>query len=164
MRENRMIARNNRILFTSYLMENGYTNPYEIARFWGVSVNTAKTYMKEAEYVKLSDEGREEIKEIQKKHDCDLPKALAIKYNKLTNQKSCFIATASYGTPFAKEIDVLREWRDKSLMTNLLGKVFVKFYYTTSPPIANVISRSEKLKKCVRTTLNPFVKHLKSPF
>ena len=74
----------------------------------------------------------------------------------------CFIATASYGTPFAKEIDVLREWRDTSLMNNLFGKVFVKFYYTISPPIANLIVKSEKLKKVVRGILDPFVERLKN--
>jgi len=81
-----------------------------------------------------------------------------------TVKSDCFIATASYGTPFAKEIDVLRKWRDTSLMTNLFGKVFVKFYYTISPPIANIISKSGTLKKGVRTILNPFVKYLKKTF
>jgi len=76
-------------------------------------------------------------------------------------RKMCFIATAAYGTPFAKEIDVLRKWRDTTLMNNFIGKTFVKFYYTISPSIANVISKSEILKKTIRTILNPFVKHLK---
>jgi len=61
----------------------------------------------------------------------------------------------------AKEIDVLREWRDTSLMNNLFGKVFVKFYYTISPPIANLIVKSEKLKKVIRGILDPFVERLK---
>jgi tetratricopeptide (TPR) repeat protein len=37
----------------------------------------------------------------------------------------CFIATAAFGTPFAVEVDVLRIWRDESLLRSSWGKVFV---------------------------------------
>jgi len=73
----------------------------------------------------------------------------------------CFIATAAYGTPFAKDINVLRKWRDMSLMTNPFGKFFVSLYYKTSPPIAFLVSKSEELKKIVRCMLKPFIKYLR---
>lgn len=82
-------------------------------------------------------------------------------HNKLHEDKSCFIATAAYGTPFAQEIEVLRTWRDLSLKSNLMGMCVVKIYYKISPPIADFISTSNDLKKIVRTILNPFVKILK---
>ena len=62
----------------------------------------------------------------------------------------CFIATAAYGTPLHKDIDVLRAFRDEYMMTNTLGKAFVKMYYTMSPPIANVIRGNEDLGIAVR--------------
>jgi hypothetical protein len=62
----------------------------------------------------------------------------------------CFIATAAYGTDTAKELDILREFRDTVLLPNSLGAKLVSFYYRTSPPIANFISQHEVLRTAVR--------------
>jgi hypothetical protein len=62
----------------------------------------------------------------------------------------CFIATAAYGTDTAKEIDILREFKDAVLLSNSLGAEFVSLYYKTSPPVANFISRHEVLRTAVR--------------
>jgi len=62
----------------------------------------------------------------------------------------CFIATASYGTPMHEDINVLRDFRDEYLMTNAVGRMFVKVYYATSPPIAEVISEHEWLRTVMR--------------
>lgn len=69
----------------------------------------------------------------------------------------CFIATAAYGTPFAQEIDALRDLRDNTLQNNALGRAFVKTYYTLSPPIADFIRNKPALRKIVRTILKPIV-------
>jgi uncharacterized repeat protein (TIGR01451 family)/fimbrial isopeptide formation D2 family protein/uncharacterized repeat protein (TIGR02543 family) len=69
----------------------------------------------------------------------------------------CFIATAAYGTPMAKEIQILREFRDKYLLTNPVGRAFVDFYYKTSPPIAKFITEHPILKPIVRAGLVPAV-------
>jgi parallel beta-helix repeat protein len=73
----------------------------------------------------------------------------------------CFIATAAYGTDTAKEIDILREFRDEVLLSNSLGAEFVSFYYKTSPPIADFISQHEALRTVVRMGfVDPIVKIL----
>jgi len=73
----------------------------------------------------------------------------------------CFIATAAYGTDTAKEIDILREFRDVVLLPNGLGAELVSLYYKTSPPIANFISQHEVLRTAVRVGfVDPIVKIL----
>jgi hypothetical protein len=62
----------------------------------------------------------------------------------------CFIATAAYGTDTAKEIDILREFRDTVLLPDRLGASAVSLYYQVSPPIANFISHHEVLRTVVR--------------
>jgi hypothetical protein len=69
----------------------------------------------------------------------------------------CFIATAAYGTPMAGEVQVLREFRDKCLLTNPPGRAFVDFYYRVSPPIAEFITEHPSLKPVVRAGLVPVV-------
>ena len=71
-------------------------------------------------------------------------------------QSLCFIATASYGKGTG-EVGTLCDFRDKCLLTNPLGKAFVKAYYTVSPPIADFIRESEPLKATVRTALKPLI-------
>jgi hypothetical protein len=75
----------------------------------------------------------------------------------------CFIATAAYGTDTAKELDILREFRDKVLMPNRLGATAVSLYHETSPVIADFISRHDVLRTAVRVGLvDPIVKLLTS--
>ena len=70
---------------------------------------------------------------------------------------NCFIATATYGSPISREILVLKSFRDKYLKKNKIGRLFVKFYYKISPPIAKFIRRHVCFKKLVRIGLEPVV-------
>ena len=76
----------------------------------------------------------------------------------------CFIATAAYGTPFAEEIDVLRNWRDDFLEASYPGRLFIKTYYSLSPPVADNISESEGKRKILRIAIGPIVKILKGKY
>jgi hypothetical protein len=69
----------------------------------------------------------------------------------------CFIATAAYGSSMESHVKALREFRDHFLLTNPVGKVFVGFYYTYSPPVADLIASHDTLRACVRFSLIPLV-------
>ncbi|MBI5787981.1 MAG: PKD domain-containing protein [Candidatus Schekmanbacteria bacterium] len=69
----------------------------------------------------------------------------------------CFIATAAYGTPMAIQVKMLSQFRDNYLLTNTLGKYFVKFYYKYSPPIAEYIAQRDFLRILVRAMLWPLI-------
>jgi hypothetical protein len=69
----------------------------------------------------------------------------------------CFIATAAFGSKFEPSVALLRDFRDKYLLTNTLGKSLVNFYYQNSPPLAAMIAASEPLKIAARVMLAPVI-------
>jgi len=69
----------------------------------------------------------------------------------------CFIATAAYGSLLHPYVNNLQDFRDKYLITNKFGRLFVRLYYKYSPYVANIITRSEPLKFIVRIHLVPII-------
>jgi hypothetical protein len=69
----------------------------------------------------------------------------------------CFIATAAYGSLLEPHVRILCRFRDRFLLTNGPGKIFVKYYYKYSPPAANFISRHAVLRALVRVFLLPLL-------
>ncbi|MBW2605271.1 MAG: hypothetical protein JRE28_13315 [Deltaproteobacteria bacterium] len=52
---------------------------------------------------------------------------------------------------------ILRDFRDRFLLVNAVGKAFVNFYYAWSPPVAGFIAKHESLRTLVRVSLLPLV-------
>lgn len=75
----------------------------------------------------------------------------------------CFIATAAYGSDMAKEVLVLREFRDQYLLKYSAGQKFVALYYRYSPPLANYISRHEGLRAVIRGIIAVIVTVIQYP-
>lgn len=92
------------------------------------------------------------------------PKVLQLKAEleskNLEEQHWCYIATAVYGSYDAPETIVLRRFRDEQLLKNYFGRLFVKTYYSLSPPVARFLKDAKKLNYFVKLILNIIVKKL----
>ena len=75
----------------------------------------------------------------------------------------CFIATAAYGSYLDPHVGVLRDFRDRYLLTNRPGRAIVGFYYQHSPPLADIIGRHEGLRVFTRAILTPMVYAVQYP-
>jgi hypothetical protein len=71
--------------------------------------------------------------------------------------EGCFIATAAYGFYSAPQVQVLRDFRDRFLLTNAPGRAFVAWYYRYGPIGAHFINTHPWLKLPVRVALFPLL-------
>ena len=69
----------------------------------------------------------------------------------------CFIATAVYEDYNHPKVLILREFRDKYLLKNDLGKKFVNFYYRYSPKFADYVKDKKILTYPIKKILDIFV-------
>jgi hypothetical protein len=72
-------------------------------------------------------------------------------------RKFCFIATAAYGSPLAREVVLLQDFRDHYLARHALGEKFIRAYYRVSPSLARQISNNKVLKLLTRSLLTPII-------
>jgi hypothetical protein len=75
----------------------------------------------------------------------------------LPDDNGCFIATAAFSGADAPAVRVLRDFRDRYLATNALGRRLVASYYAVSPSIARYLEAHPELKPTVRAALLPIV-------
>ncbi|MBS1267432.1 MAG: hypothetical protein MAG458_00132 [Nitrosopumilus sp.] len=76
----------------------------------------------------------------------------------------CLIATATYGSELAPQVQMLREIRDNQLMNTESGSAFMttfnEAYYSFSPYIADMERESPMFKEIVKTGLTPMISTL----
>ena len=76
----------------------------------------------------------------------------------------CLIATATYGSELAPQVQQLREIRDNQLLTTPSGTNFMnsfnEFYYTFSPVIADLEREHPIFKEMVKLSITPMVSSL----
>ncbi len=76
----------------------------------------------------------------------------------------CLIATATYGSELAPQVQQLRELRDNQLLNTELGSTFMgtfnDFYYSFSPIIADYERENPMFREMVKITITPMVSSL----
>ncbi len=76
----------------------------------------------------------------------------------------CLIATATYGSELAPQVQQLRELRDNSLLTTESGTNFMNlfndFYYSFSPVIADYERENPLFKEAVKLAITPMISTL----
>ncbi|MEM3507191.1 MAG: CFI-box-CTERM domain-containing protein [Candidatus Bathyarchaeia archaeon] len=76
----------------------------------------------------------------------------------------CMIATATYGSELAPEVQFLRDFRDKIVLNTFAGSNFMiafnAWYYSFSPYIAEIIDKNSLLKEFMKIVLYPLIKML----
>ena len=76
----------------------------------------------------------------------------------------CLIATATYGSELAPQVQLLREIRDNTVLQTQSGTSFMtafnQFYYSFSPVIADYERENPAFKETVKLTLTPLLASL----
>jgi hypothetical protein len=78
---------------------------------------------------------------------------------------SCLIATATYGSELAPEVQLLRDFRDNEILHTAAGSnfmiVFNAFYYSFSPNVAGYLSGHVVERTVMKGVLYPLIEILK---
>ena len=84
--------------------------------------------------------------------------------NSSDNGGGCLIATATYGSEMATEVQQLRELRDNTLLNTESGTAFMgtfnDIYYSFSPVIADMERESPIFKEVVKIAITPMISTL----
>ena len=88
----------------------------------------------------------------------------------VSNEKSteegggCLIATATYGSELAPQVQQLRELRDNQLLNTKSGTAFMgtfnEMYYSFSPTIADIQREHPMFKEAVKLAITPMISSL----
>ena len=80
------------------------------------------------------------------------------------NGGGCLIATATFGTELAPQVQKLRETRDNTLLSTASGTSFMigfnQFYYSFSPAIADLERENKIFKETVKLAITPLLTSL----
>jgi len=80
------------------------------------------------------------------------------------NGGGCLIATATFGSELAPQVQMLREIRDNTVLNTASGTSFMvgfnQFYYSFSPAIADLERENEMFKETVKLAITPLLTSL----
>ena len=78
--------------------------------------------------------------------------------------EDCLIATASYGSEMAPQVQMLREVRDNILLSTYSGALFMdafnSVYYSFSPQVAQLENENPIFREAVKTFITPMISTL----
>lgn len=80
---------------------------------------------------------------------------------RLASGSDCLIVTATFGSPMAGEVQLVRDFRDGTVQQNYLGSRYVTAlnagYYSFSPAVARSIDENPSVKPAMRIVLAPLL-------
>ena len=82
----------------------------------------------------------------------------------IQHSRSCLIATASYGSELAPQVQMLREVRDNILLSTYSGALFMdgfnSVYYSFSPQVAQLENEHPIFREAVKAFITPMISTL----
>jgi hypothetical protein len=72
---------------------------------------------------------------------------------RLKDESSCFVATATYGSPNHETVLLLRSFRDDVLANYRIGRLFISAYWIIGPRLARFINHYPISKKAIAPML-----------
>lgn len=138
----------------------GGNDDRELAKiFWRKVVEAEPVTGSESESKarRFAQEGLQQL--IQEKHSSNFSQE---EVKGTGNKSGCYIATACYGSYDAPEVQILRTFRDKKLVSSCWGRCFIRLYYRYSPYWADKLHQHTAINRLVRVYfLDTFVKRLR---
>ena len=112
--------------------------------------------------------GKEPYLEIEFDSSIPLEKSVIVDVSDETslndNGGGCLIATATYGSELAPQVQQLRELRDNSLLQTESGRFFIEsfneIYYSLSPYIADLERENSVFREIVKIGITPMISSL----
>src|SRR5690606_14463343 len=79
----------------------------------------------------------------------------------LTEDMNCFISTAAFGSSLAPQVQTLRDFRNRYLLTSNLGRKLNLLYYSWGSKWSRWLNSHDQFKPVVRAALYPAVWYAK---
>ncbi len=77
-------------------------------------------------------------------------------------KEGCYVATCVYGSYDCEEVWTLRRFRDFYLRNSVLGRMFIKIYYSVSPKIVKIFGNTKWFKNIFKSIIDKIVVNLQN--
>lgn len=134
------------------------TNPIDGIEHAGKLLNHSDFYADRIVYEKLM-----QMIELEIENTSDEETKLKLSEIKQGEKKTrggCYIATCVYGSYDCPQVWTLRRFRDLSLSRTMLGRLFIKTYYKTSPFVVKLFGENKAFRKMCKVPLDWMIKLL----
>lgn len=125
--------------------------------YYRINLEIQDTFGYSADSVGLDRQTTKMLTHTAKKH---LAEMMQGEPQQKSGSKSCFVATACFGSSDATTVTMLRRYREVVLKKSTIGRSAVYWYYKLSPPIANYVANHKHVKEIVRSALTRIAEQL----
>lgn len=126
------------------------------------TISSALSVMERMEYLDMKsdvrarfDTNKKTIKGIKSQLDSITNSSSS--YSSSSSSGGCYIATMAYGDYNHPKVMILRDFRDNVLDKSKFGRLFIKFYYCTSPSLVKLLKNQKFINLQIRKLLDKFI-------